>query len=163
MAKATAFNIQETQDFDAVRDLAHRIWPLCYAHVLSPDQIQNMLARIYDIAALHAEAAAGHRFFLAQGQGEPVGYASAYAEGEVAWLKKLYVLPTCRGTGLGKQLLDTTLAVFPQAKQQRLLVNPKNDAACRFYEHLGFAYVGEMPVMMGDHAFTDKIYARPCA
>jgi ribosomal protein S18 acetylase RimI-like enzyme len=160
MAKATPFSITETSDLPTVRDLAHRIWPISYTNFLTPEQIENMLARIYDLDALRAEAAQGHRFFLAQHNNEPVGYASAYPEGDTAWLKKLYLLPECRGSGLGAELLAAALAVFPHASEQRLLVNPENHAALRFYERLGFACVGEKQVQMGDYRFNDLIYTR---
>lgn len=146
-----------------MRDLAYRIWPESYTHFLKPEQIANMLARIYNLDALRAEAASGHRFFLAHHDGKAIGYASAYREGNVAWLKKLYVLAECRGTGVGAALLTTTLSNIPEVKEQRLLVNIDNDAARRFYERLGFVHAGEMLVQMGDYHFTDCIYARPCA
>lgn len=163
MAKATAFSIAATTDFATVRALAYRIWPVSYTHFLTPAQIENMLDRIYDPEALRAEAASGHQFFLAQAAGHPVGYASSYRDGEIAWLKKLYLLPECRGTGIGAQLLATALAHFPQAREHRLLVNPQNHGARTFYERLGFTMAGEQRVQMGDQHFTDVIYARPCA
>ncbi len=161
--KAIPFNISETQDLAIVRDLAHRIWPESYTHFLSPEQIDNMLARIYSLDALHAEAAKGHRFFIAYQNAAPVGYASAYREGGVAWLKKLYLLSDCRGTGAGVQLLTAALAPFTDVTEQRLLVNPDNSGARAFYERLGFAHVDDMQVEMGDYRFTDCVYARPCA
>ncbi len=160
MAKATAFSIHETHDFASVRALAHCIWPESYAHFLTPAQIANMLARIYELDALRTEAANGHRFFIAHHDDVPVGYASAYREDTIAWLKKLYVLNQYRGTGVGAQLLNTALSHFPEANEHRLLVNHENHAAHRFYERLGFANIGETPVKMGDHHFTDLIYAR---
>lgn len=163
MAKAIPFSIHETQDFAAVRDLAHRIWPASYAHFLTSDQIANMLARIYDEEALRAEAAQGHRFFLAYQNDVPIGYASAYRDGDIAWLKKLYLLPESRGAGVALALLTAALAQFREAAQQRLLVNPRNESARRFYERAGFMNVGEVEVMMGDHRFIDCVYARPCA
>lgn len=160
MAKVIPSSITETQDFATVRALAHRIWPASYTHFLTPEQIENMLARIYNVDALRAEAAQGHRFFLAHQHDQPVGYASAYREGDVAWLKKLYVLSECRGTGVGAALLTAALAPFPQASEQRLLVNPENHAARRFYERIGFACIGDKKVQMGDYHFTDLMYAR---
>lgn len=160
MAKATAFSIQPTDDFAIVRDLAHRIWPASYAHFLTPDQISNMLASIYDIDALRAEAGSGHRFFLATINQGPVGYASAYTEQGIAWLKKLYLLPECRGIGLGSALLAAALAPFADAREQRLYVNSRNDTARRFYEREGFQQVDTASVMMGDYRFCDCVYRR---
>lgn len=160
--KAIPFSIRETRDLAAVRNLAHRIWPASYTHFLNPEQIANMLARIYSLDALNDEVAAGHRFFLAQNNDEPVGYASAYREGDVAWLKKLYLLPECRGTGAGAQLLTAAFTPFADAAEQRLLVNPDNHAARAFYERQGFVHVDDTQVSMGDYRFTDCVYARPC-
>jgi ribosomal protein S18 acetylase RimI-like enzyme len=90
-----------------------------------------------------------------------VGYASAYKEGDIIWLKKLYLLAAARGKGLGRQLTETAAAAFTPAKEIRLLVNKENLSAHDFYLRTGFKRIGEKQVMMGDHAFVDYIYSKP--
>lgn len=143
-----------------VIELSKAIWPVAYAGVLTPEQIGNLLLRIYSPENLAQEMAAGHRFWLAERQGAPLGYASGYREGGSIWLKKLYVLPQCQGQGVGRTLLNAVIAAFVPADDVRLLVNNRNLAAQRFYERCGFVHVADAPVRMGDFDFVDFVYAK---
>ena len=67
-------------DMPLVRALARRIWPVAYAGILTPAQIENLLRRIYDVGSLEKEWAEGHRIWAAYDDGVPVGYASGYRE-----------------------------------------------------------------------------------
>lgn len=147
-------------DVAIIQSLAQRIWPVCFAGILTPEQIANMLERIYAPESLRAQMQAGHRFFLAYHDAEAVGYASAYKEDGHIWLKKLYVLPSLRGQGIGTALSNAAIATFQPANDVRLLVNRGNIAACRYYERAGFTRIDEIPVMMGDFPFIDYLYSK---
>ncbi len=148
-------------ELSLVIDLSRRIWPVAYAGVLTEGQIENILSRIYTLENLHAEIAAGHRFWAVFEQDVAQGYASGYRDGDVVWIKKLYVLPEVQGRGLGRALIDTVIAAFTPAKEARLLVNNGNRAAQAAYERLGFAKAADVPVTMGDYVFTDFLYRKP--
>ena len=55
-----------------------------------------------------------------------------------ALLTRLYVLPAHQGVGVGRTLLQVTLACFPQAPVARLEVESQNEPAIAFYERMGF-------------------------
>ncbi len=148
------------QEMNIVADLAHRIWPICFAHFLSREQIDNMLMRIYNPESLAKQLADGHRFWLASADSLPVGFASAYRDGDAIWLKKLYVLPNQQKGGIGKALMEAAIAGFQPAQTCRLLVNPKNVSAQDFYLRQGFRKTGELPVKMGDFDFIDFIFTK---
>lgn len=147
-------------DLPLVAELAHRIWPVAYAGVLTADQIANILGSIYTPANLTAEIAAGHRFWAAYDGANALGFASGYRDDAVVWLKKLYVLPTAQGCGVGRALVETVAGAFGEAAEVRLFVNDGNTAAQDFYRRCGFVLVETMPVKMGDFAFTDFIFSR---
>lgn len=147
-------------DRTLVIDLSRRIWPHAYAGVLAPEQIENILARIYNEENLAGEMAAGHRFWAAEEKGEALGFASGYRDGDTVWIKKLYVLPQCQGRGIGRLLMETVITAFAPVAQARLLVNSGNLAAQRFYERCGFTRAESVPVRMGDFDFTDYVYVR---
>jgi ribosomal protein S18 acetylase RimI-like enzyme len=140
--------------------LAHRIWPHSYAGILTPAQIEHLLQHIYAETNLQQEIQIGHRFWLAYEDGVPVGFASAYREGDILWLRKLYVLPEMQGRGIGAALTQTATQSFAGAKEMRLLVNKKNLAAQAFYTKTGFQCIEELTVQMGDYHFLDRMYAR---
>ena len=150
----------EPHQLGVVADLAKRIWPICYASILTPAQIDNMLEQIYTIENLQSEMRSGHRFFAATLNDQPAGYASAYQEGDVLWLKKLYVLPDIQGQGIGKKLVGALIGVFPSSKEIRLLVNRDNLSAQHFYTKQNFVKIDELPVKMGDFNFVDLVFSK---
>lgn len=141
--------------------LAHRIWPVAYKDILTPEQIQNILRSIYTHENLEKEKSEGHQFWVAYVDGLPVGYASMYAENDIIWIKKLYVDPSVKGRRIGARLMHTGVSPFLPAKEIRLLVNSNNTPAQGFYTHMGFHKLGEIPVQMGDFQFTDFMYSMP--
>src|SRR5690348_1337444 len=81
--------------------LAHRIWPVSYKDILTPQQIDNILRRVYTPENLREEIAHGHQFWLVYLDRKPVAYASAYKDGDAIWIKKIYVDPDRQGQGIG--------------------------------------------------------------
>lgn len=152
--------IAPAKDMSDVIALAHRIWPVAYANILTPEQISNMLEKIYNPENLRTEIADGHRFWIAYDDGKPVGYGSSFKKDNVIWLKKLYIDMALQGRGIGEQLLEAVTAAWHPAREIHLLVNPYNTPAQRFYERCGFEKIGTIPVRMGDWNFDDFLYAR---
>lgn len=151
-------------DIETIRQLAHAIWPVAYDGILQPDEIANMLMRIYHPDSLRAEIEQhGHRFWIASHDGRDVAYASGYRDGDAVWVKKIYVMPSCKGLSIGRQLIETIEQAFAPVREVRLLVNPSNNPAMEFYRHIGFVEAGRKQVQMGDFIFEDYIFARPVA
>jgi diamine N-acetyltransferase len=148
-------------DLPLVIQLSYRIWPAAYDGILTPAQLDNLLARIYVPENLIAEMAAGHCFWAAFDGDTALGYVSGYRDGKTIWIKKLYVLPQAQKRGLGRALIDTVTAAFGPAEELRLYVNDRNTAAQAAYARLGFTQAAAVPVRMGDYDFTDFIYVKP--
>jgi ribosomal protein S18 acetylase RimI-like enzyme len=148
-------------DLPLVSDLSRRIWPLAYAGILTPAQIDNILTHIYSIENLKTEMASGQRFWAAYDGDAALGFVSGFRGGEAIWIKKLYVLPEAQGHGIGRALIETVIAAFGPASDARLLVNNGNSAAQAAYQRLGFARAATLPVKMGDYDFTDYLYVKP--
>jgi len=163
---AIAIRSADEKDVALIEQLARRIWPVAYVGVLEPEHIENMLMRIYDHDNLRREMREdGHRFWIASYGGKDVAYASGYREEDIVWVKKVYVDPACKQSGIGRALINTIETAFTYnargpAREIRLLVNPNNAAAMGFYTHIGFSDVGRKPVQMGDFQFIDYIFAR---
>lgn len=147
-------------DFALIESLARRIWPVAYDGILTEEQLENLLAKIYGAENLASEMANGHRFWGAFDNASALGYASGYRDGACIWIKKLYVLPQAQGQGIGRALMQTVITAFLPVQEARLYVNGENLAAQRFYEKCGFANAGPVPVRMGDFDFTDFVYVK---
>ena len=133
-------------DIPAIRELADAVWRAHYPCIISVEQIEYMLGRMYAPETLLADMGAGSRFLLARCQGKPVGYlawrppAGADPEG-VAVLEKLYLLPGHHGRGLGRGMLARAIdeARALGARRLDLYVNKANAKAIRAYRAAGFA------------------------
>jgi ribosomal protein S18 acetylase RimI-like enzyme len=151
-------------DLPRVRALARRIWPECFAGILPADIISPMVEAIYDLDVLRADMEEdGHIYWIAQVDGDDAGYASAYREADRLWIKKLYLLDSCRGLGLGKRLIAIAQQELSGAKSLALYVNDGNASAIAFYRSQGFAIDSLVPVNMGGFEMKDYVMTRRVA
>ncbi len=68
------------------------------------------------------------------------------------YIQDLYVNPTCRGTGLGRQLIIETVRCAKQrgADHLRLSVDSGNKNAQQFYRHLGMTWREQEQIYQAD-------------
>lgn len=137
------FRPAERVDLPTIAELAQEIWREYYPGIITTEQIEYMLERLYAPAALEAQFDSGRRFWLAEpaeAGGAPAAYAAASLddEGRGVFLNSLYVRRSVRGRGLGAGLLNKAAAAFPAARCMRLTVNRQNFRAINFYFQSGF-------------------------
>jgi len=129
-------------EIPALRMLAEKIWRESYATLLTPGQIDYMLAWMYAPEAIARELREGVIWEIAWLDGEMIGFHSCTFEPETRRLKlnKLYLLPEQQGLGFGQQLLERVHVVAAQrgAVAVWLQVNKQNARALRAYERAGY-------------------------
>ncbi len=130
-------------DIPLIQDIARATWPVCYANIISPAQIAYMLDLMYGTPALEAQfGPKGHRFLIAEQEGQPIGFAGfehGYQGGERTRLHKLYVLPDVKGSGVGHALLEAALAETRKRGDAAMELNVnKRNSAKDFYARHGF-------------------------
>ncbi|MBO7266265.1 MAG: GNAT family N-acetyltransferase [Bacteroidaceae bacterium] len=143
-------------DIPVIREMAAVVFPDTYRDILSPDQIDYMMNWMYSEESLHKQMAEdGHMYYIAYCGEEAVGYLSIQPEEEgVYHLQKLYVMGSCRGKRLGRQLFEYAIMSIkerhPANCQMRLNVNRENKALT-FYEKMGMTKVeeGDFPIGNG--------------
>jgi len=144
----TASSIQilpvQAEHLPALSELAGVVWRACYPGVISPEQIEFMLARMYDHDTLRDEIThQGIRFYRLLVAGQFSGFASIGPTEKpgVMKLHKLYLLPELHGRGLGSRLLEycQTEARRLGARRLILAVNKRNAPALAAYRRNGFA------------------------
>ncbi|MBI1842508.1 MAG: GNAT family N-acetyltransferase [Verrucomicrobia bacterium] len=168
MPDATATTRQASlRDLPLIRRLAREIWLAHYPGILSMDQTEYMLARMYALDVLREEMASGGVcFFLREGQGgDALGFASVgpTAKRGESKLHKLYVQPSAQGRGHGYALLETAAA---QARSQgsdslSLCVNKRNEQAVAAYLRYGFTIRESIKVDIGGgYVMDDYVMAK---
>ena len=153
-------------DIPQLRELAERIWRESYAAMLTPEQIDYMLARMYAPETIAHELTEGVIWEVASLKEEAIGFHSCThepAEGRLK-LNKLYVLPEWQGNGLGQALLARVqeLADSLGASEVWLQVNKRNPRAIAAYERAGYSIA--RPAVFdigGGFVMDDFVMTRP--
>lgn len=130
-------------DLPAIAALASRIWREHYPGIISHEQIEYMLARNYDPAALEKQMTEGQRLLMACDENTAAAGFIAYellkAEPGVCMIHKLYVDAPWRGRGASRLLIAAACReAGPAAQRLRLRVNRRNILAVNAYFALGF-------------------------
>jgi ribosomal protein S18 acetylase RimI-like enzyme len=138
-------------DLPAIAALAARVWRAHYPGIISPAQIEYMLARMYDLRVLEREVREdGIRYERVEEGGALVGFASwgrreqeedGGGEETTAKLHKIYVDPDRQRRGLGRRLLAHVEGRAREAGFRKLVlkVNKRNAGAIAAYQRCGFA------------------------
>ena len=149
-----------------IRSISERTWPSAYGHIISQEQIDFMLEWMYSDASLEKQMNTVCEFYIANLNGDDVGFCSVSPEAEdtneVAHkLNKLYVLPSAQGTGAGKALLNKSIEVAKASGSSSLFlqVNKQNDAYAFYLKH-GFVKEQEFKFDIGNGFFMDDYVMR---
>jgi GNAT superfamily N-acetyltransferase len=142
-----------TGDAALIRQLAEAVWWPTYSPILSEEQINYMLGKIYDLNTIQQQIEQNEQtYILLYDNDKAIGFA-AYSprteNPEVYKLHKLYCLTETKGMGYGKLLLQAVeKAVADNGKKiLELNVNRYNPAK-DFYEKRGFtiAYTEDIDI-----------------
>ncbi len=155
-------------DIDAVAALARVVWDDAYQDIITPAQIDYMLAQRYDAALLRAELARDDLWWdKANEDGVLVAFASSFlitapGRGREMKVDKLYVDPRRQRRGIGARLLDTIAARAVRAQCEALIlaVNKRNEKAIAAYRKNGFVVAEAVRVDIGGGFFMDDFIMR---
>jgi RimJ/RimL family protein N-acetyltransferase len=154
-------------DIPLLQTLAREIWRAHFPGIISVEQIEYMLDRMYAIDAIDSEMRAGTGWELIREGGEAVGFLSYSHDPAAARLKlhKLYVQVDRHGRGLGRASLDRVMQVASAlgAREVSLYVNKKNQKAIRVYERAGFVLAESVTSDIGGgFVMDDYRMTAPC-
>jgi GNAT superfamily N-acetyltransferase len=153
-------------DLPAIAELAGVIWRACYRGIITNEQIDYMLARMYSLDTLRDEVCSqGIRYDRLLAGNEFIAFSSFGPTGQSKVLKlhKLYLHPAWQGRGLGSLLLQHCEREVRKLGARRLIlnVNKKNAKAIAAYQRNGFV-VAETVVadIGGGFVMDDYIMAK---
>jgi GNAT superfamily N-acetyltransferase len=144
--------IATVRDINAIQNIAYTTWPSAYKRVITNEQIEYMLEKMYSQDVLENQFYEGTQFLVAEVDDEIVGFASyGLLQDNIYKLHKLYVNPDVQKTGAGKALLKEVLnkVIKLGGKQLELQVNRKNKAVS-FYEKMGFEIIKSEDFYFGE-------------
>ncbi len=129
------------EEAEALVDLAGFIWRRHYPGIITPEQIEYMLAQRYKPGLVRQLLARGDLWLAARAGETLIGFAHSHPlqEGDYK-LDKLYVHPDWQRHGIGGRLADTLASHARRHGSGRLLlrVNRQNQAAIGAYLKNGF-------------------------
>jgi len=169
-------------DLPAISKLAEIIWRACYPGIITTDQIDYMLARMYALETMSEEIQLqGIRYERLLAGNQLAGFAS-YGPTEAGTprcgvrtaqhavptfkLHKLYLHPHWQGRGLGSLLLQHCEREAGGLGARRLVlsVNKRNARAIQAYQRNGFAIAGAVVTDIGGgFVMDDYIMAKNLA
>lgn len=147
-------------DIPTINSIAKEVWPVAYRDVITAEQIEYMLERMYSSESLQQQMTVENcTFYILHDTGRPMGFASfSEISPAVFKLHKLYVISTSQKRGYGSHLLDKIFGDITEAGGGRLQlqVNKKN-SAITFYKKIGFEILEEAVFDIG-HGFVMDDY-----
>ena len=164
----TEIRVATIEDRSIIRSISERTWPSTYGHIISQEQIDFMLDWMYSDVSLEEQMNKGHQFFIANYNGEDIGFCSVNAEENAEKgntkahkLNKLYILPTIQGSGAGTLLLNKAIEIAKAEGSSSLFLQVnKHNNAYDFYIKKGFVKESEFKFEIGDGYFMDDYVMR---
>lgn len=149
------------KDIRMIQDLARRSWESAYAGIISNEQINYMLEKMYseeEISA-HLKNPDYHYFLIFDEDNHSyegfMGYENGYEEFTTK-LHRIYLVPESKGKGFGKGALDFLKEKLSETNDKRIILNVnKENNAKKFYESQGFTVYDEVVLDIGDGFVMD--------
>jgi GNAT superfamily N-acetyltransferase len=152
----TELKMAAPEDWQTIQTIAYHTWPHTFGEAMPKEQIDYMLALIYNEQSLKQQMITGrHQFLLTLNNADPVGFASYelnYRNAPQLMIHKIYLLPQSQGLGIGTKIFDylTGVAKRNEQKQLRLKVFYKNEKTAGFYRKYGFTIAGTESADIGN-------------
>lgn len=138
-------------DIPLVSELARRIWLDYYPAIVSVEQIEFMLERMYSTDALSEQMRNGQIFYLPETAQGTIGYLSVSETDPGSYfMHKFYIDNGLRGKGIGQEVLQLLKNILPAMQVLRLNVNRRNYQSINFYFKAGFIIESCMDIPIGN-------------
>ncbi len=150
------------REIPVIFEIAQITWKSTYSSIISPEQLQYMLNKIYDQKELEKVMLEGsQKFLILKDKLGYQGFASFGARREepgVFKLHKIYILPENQGKRYGSLLIDEIKRQLKINGIQILDLNVnRQNGAIEFYKKLGFKIIREEDVPIGQYWMNDYV------
>jgi len=126
--------VAEEKDLEIISNLANVIWNAHYVDIVGQQQVDYMLAKIYNHDSLLEQLVQKkHIFYIIQKDAKPIGFISISSENQKDYfLHKFYIDQQKSNTGIGTEILNV-LIKKDRPKSLTLTVNRQNYKSINFY------------------------------
>ena len=132
----THFKKVQLEDIRTIQELANEIWKEHYPAIISMEQIEYMLEKMYNTERITDELTTYTLIFEEQ---KAIGFYSMYErEAGDYFLSKFYILKDYRGREIATSAWTHLLKTCKTSSKISLQVNRKNIRAINFYFKMGF-------------------------
>jgi len=159
-------------DASTLSSLATRTFIDTFGHLYPHADLDAYLTQTYTLTAYRAMLSdPAQAIWLLEHDGDPVGHVEVgpcklphpdvtTSDGE---LRRLYLINTLQGRGLGANLMQTAMdwLLHDAPRTLWLGVWSENLGAQRFYDRYGFSHVGEYQFAVGQVRDREFIFKRP--
>lgn len=151
-------------DLNYIQDLSEEVLPNAFHGVLTTEQIDYMLDRLYSQEALHAELNdVKKKVYVASIDGHDAAYACIIKQGpDLFFLPKIYVDNREQNKGIGSALFKYMLNELKKTHPTPLTIEVKvnrHNRARSFYQKLGFTLVREVDTDLQDCYISQEVWA----
>jgi len=126
-------------DFETISSLAIKIWNEHYIAIIGKEQVDYMLAKIYNYESLIEQVnTKHHQFYLIQKDKISIGFISVSSDNNQNYfLHKFYIDQEKSNIGVGTEALNLLIKTI-NPKSLTLTVNRQNYKSINFYFKNGF-------------------------
>lgn len=153
--------IKTNEDIKKLADLAYEIWHDYWPVILSPAQIDYMVAKFQSYNALKEQIEdEGYIYNILEKDGKAIGYFGICPKEDYLFLSKLYIKETYRGIGCGKDAFKKIQQIAKEHNKSsiQLTVNKYNTNTIKAYEKWGFKTINSVVTDIGkDFVMDDYI------
>ena len=146
-------------DIPLIQTLAEKSWNSAYSKILSKDQIEYMLTKMYSAEEISKQLKNPNYFYYLILQDEiPAGFIGFefHYEKVTTKLHRIYLLEEFKGKGLGKKGLELLKEKVKESSDQRIILNVnKDNPAKKIYESQGFQVYREEVFDIGNGFVMD--------
>jgi ribosomal protein S18 acetylase RimI-like enzyme len=166
-----AIRLARPDDAPALSQLAIDTFTETFGHLYSAADLNAFLQASYELKTVRREIANPRQYWLiAEQAGEAIGYAQsgpcglphADVSARDGELKRIYIRQSAQGTGLGRALLEQSLAWIAAHFPGPVWIGvwSENFKAQKLYGHYGFKQAGEYEFAVGETRDQEFILMR---
>ncbi|MEO6901926.1 MAG: GNAT family N-acetyltransferase [Bacteroidia bacterium] len=133
------FRKATVEDAALIAELADSIWKEHYISIITMDQIDYMLNKMYSKESIAQQMNEDQGYTLVMDEEQAIGYVSLSTKDKKHYfLHKFYICTNKQTKGIGTEVMEYCLKINPSAESIELTVNRKNYKAINFYFKNGF-------------------------